>query len=389
MDVEIKDDRVIVNKFKANKGREGSMTVSGQLHFNDNAPQASRLNIELDRMEFNRLTVPVLKSADLTLSGKLAVTGHKLPLNLTGNLEIDRLQSIGNFDLRKQIVASFYETRLSSSASGGEEQKPLVNLDIGVVADSSITIKNKSLEAVLSADMRIRGTDIQPLLLGQIIAERGTFNYRRTFKITQAVISFDEAVSPPNPRLDIIGEATVNPYKVEVVVDGSLKTPRIQLTIDPALRDDGSPISNLDILILISTGRIPDQVNKTTAQSAESASINELVSFFAAFAEEPIEKLFDMSGQTVIREVYFDSYLPESGQRPVTRINFPIRLGENISAVLQVDDAANTKVSLEYVLHEGITVSGSLDQTTNRQTNDQKALPADSGFDLKFRFGFD
>ena len=96
-----------------------------------------------------------------------------------------------------------------------------------------------------------------------------------------------------------------------------------------------------------------------------------------------------MSGQTVIREVYFDSYLPESGQRPVTRINFPIRLGENISAVLQVDDAANTKVSLEYVLHEGITVSGSLDQTTNRQTNDQKALPADTGFDLKFRFGFD
>jgi hypothetical protein len=389
MDVEIKDDRVIVNKFKANKGREGSMSVSGQLNFNDSPSNESKLNIELDRMEFNRLSVPVLKSADLTLSGNLAVTGHKLPLNLSGNLEIDRLQSIGNFDLRKQIVASLYETRLSSSTSGGVEQTPFVNLDIGVVADSSITIKNKSLEAILSADMRVRGTDVQPLLLGQIIAERGTFNYRRTFKITQAVISFDEAVSPPNPRLDIIGEATVNPYKVEVMVDGSLKTPRIQLSIDPALRDDGSPISNLDILILISTGRIPDQVNKTTAQSAESASINELVSFFAAFAEEPIEKLFDMSGQTVIREVYFDSYLPESGQRPVTRINFPIRLGENISAVLQVDDAANTKVSLEYVLHEGITVSGSLDQTTNRQTNDQKALPADSGFDLKFRFGFD
>jgi hypothetical protein len=389
MDVEIKDDRVIVNKFKANKGREGSMNVSGQLNFSDSATEASRLNIDLDRLEFNRLSIPVLKSADLTLSGTLAVTGHKLPLDLSGSVEIDRLQSIGNFDLRKQIVASLYETRLSSSTSGAEEQTPFVNLDIGVVADNSITIKNKTLEAILSADMRVRGTDVQPLLLGQIIADRGTFNYRRTFKINQAVISFDEAVSPPNPRLDIVGEATVNPYKVEVMVDGNLNTPRIQLSVDPANRDDGSPISNLDILILISTGRIPDQVNKTTAQSAESASINELVSFFAAFAEEPIEKLFDMSGQTVIREVYFDSYLPESGQRPVTRINFPIRLGENISAVLQVDDAANTKVSLEYVLHEGITVSGSLDQTTNRQTNDQKALPADSGFDLKFRFGFD
>ncbi|WP_141735796.1 translocation/assembly module TamB domain-containing protein [Oligoflexus tunisiensis] len=389
LDVEIKDDRVIVNKFKANKGREGSMTVSGQLNFNGSSPEASRLNIDLNRMEFNRLSVPVLKTADLTLSGKLAVTGHKLPLNLSGNLEIDRLQSIGNFDLRKQIVASLYETRLNSSASVGSEQTPFVNLDIGVVADSSITIKNKSLEALLSADMRVRGTEMQPLLTGQIIADRGTFNYRRTFKISQAVISFDEPISPPNPRLDIVGEATVNPYTVEVMVDGHLNTPRIQLSVDPANRDDGSPITNLDILILISTGRIPDQTNKTTAQSAESASINELVSFFAAFAEEPIEKLFDMSGQTVIREVYFDSYLPEQGQRPVTRINFPIRLGENLSAVLQVDDAANTKVSLEYVLHEGISVSGSLDQTTSRETNDQKALPADTGFDLKFRFGFD
>jgi len=386
LDVEIKDDRVIVNKFKANKGREGSMTVSGQLNFNDSDAESSRLNIDFDRMEFNRLSVPVLKSADLTLSGNLAVTGHKLPLNLSGSLEVDRLQAIGNFDLRKQIVASLYETKLSSSASIASDQTPLVKLDIGIVADKSITIKNKSLEAVLSADMRVRGTDMQPLLLGQIIADRGTFNYRRTFKINQAVISFDEAVSPPNPRLDIVGETTVSPYQVEVMVSGNLQAPRVQLTVDPANRDDGSPISNLDILILISTGRIPDQANKTTA---ENASINEVVSFFAAFAEEPIEKLFDMSGQTVIREVYFDSYLPETGQRPVTRINFPIRLGENLNAVLQVDDAANTKISLEYVLHEGITVSGSLDQTSNKQTNDQKALPADSGFDLKFRFGFD
>jgi hypothetical protein len=388
MDVEIKDDRVVVNKFKANKGREGSMTVSGQLNFSDKGNEASRLNIDLNRLEFNRLNVPVLKSADLTVSGKLAVTGHKLPLNLSGNVEIDRLQSIGNFDLRKQIVASLYETRLSSSAASPEEQTPYVNLDIEVEADNSITIKNKSLEAVLSADMRVRGTDVQPLLLGQIVAERGTFNYRRTFKITQAVISFDEPVSPPNPRLDIVGEATVNPYKVEVMLDGNLKTPRIQLTVDPANRDDGSPISNLDILILISTGRIPDQVNKTTA-NAESASINELVSFFASFAEEPIEKLFDMSGQTVIREVYFDSYMPEQGQRPVTRINFPIRLDDNLSAVLQVDDAKNTKISLEYVLHEGITVSGSLEKTSNQESTEQNNLPADSGFDLKFRFGFD
>ncbi len=387
MDVEIKNDRVIVNRFKASKGREGTLNISGQLDFSDSGAESSRLNIELSRFEFNRLAVPVLKTADLTLSGNLVVTGHTLPLNMTGDIVVDRLQSIGNFDLRKQIVSSIYDPRLSSSTSNAasNNQTPYLNLDVGITADKSITIKNKSLEAVISADLHVRGTDAQPLLLGQVIATRGSFNYRRTFKITQAVISFDELVSPPNPRLDIIGETNVSPYKVEVLISGNLQTPRVQLTVDPANRDDGSPISNLDILLLISTGRIPEQANKT----AEKASFNELVSFFAVFAEEPIEKLFDLSGQTVIREVYFDSYLSETEQRPITRVNFPIRLGEKLNAVLQVDDEANTKLSLEYLIHESISVSGSVNKISNKPNEAAKSLPADTGFDLKFRFGFD
>ncbi len=387
MDVEVKDDRVIVNRFKASKGREGSLAISGQLNLGEDGEKTSRLSIDIDRMEFNRLAVPILKTADLTLSGNLIVTGHSLPLSLSGDLTIDRLQSIGNFDLRKQIVSSIYDPKLSSATAnaGSTSQAPLLLLDVAVVADKSITIKNKTLEAILSADLHVHGTDTQPLLLGQILADRGTFNYRRNFKINQAVISFDELVSPPNPRLDIIGETTVSPYKVEVLVNGNLQNPRVQLTVDPPNRDDGFPISNLDILLLISTGRIPEQANKT----AEKASFNELISFFAVFAEEPIEKLFDLSGQTVIREVYFDSYLSETEQRPITRVNFPIRLGDNINAVLQVDDEANTKVSLEYQIHEGITVSGSLDKGGSKPGNGQKNLPADSGFDLKFRFGFD
>ncbi|MCX6128111.1 MAG: translocation/assembly module TamB domain-containing protein, partial [Proteobacteria bacterium] len=387
MDVELRNEKIIVNKFKASKGREGSINIAGQLNFFDDDLDLSRLTIDLDRFEFNRLNVPVVKTADLTLTGKLLVTGNSLPLNLNGDITINRLQSIGNFDLRKQIVSSLYDSKINSNAGngGGSDQAPYLNLDVAVKADKSVTVKNKSLEAVLSADLQVKGTDIKPLLKGQIVADRGTFNYRRNFKISQAVISFDEPVSPPNPRLDIIGETTVSPYKVTVIINGNLQTPKVQLTIDPPNRDDGSPISNLDILLLVSTGRIPEQANKT----AEKASFNELVSFFAVFAEEPIEKLFDLSGQTVIREVYFDSYLSEAEQRPITRVNFPIRLGDKLNAVLQVDDEANTKVSLEYLIHEGITISGSLDKTSNKQSNVQNVLPADSGLDLKFRFGFD
>ncbi|RZA18498.1 MAG: hypothetical protein EOP10_21020, partial [Proteobacteria bacterium] len=245
LDIEVKQDRLVVHRFRANKGREGTIEVTGTLLFDQTGKDISHLLINLDRIEFNRLQIPVLKSADAVVSGDLTLSGNDFPFNMSGNIKLDRFQSIGSFDLRREIVASLYDTKLLNNTTGGVAAKPLVNLDIGLSADRSILVKNKTIEAVLSAQLRIRGNDAQPLLLGQIIADSGTFNYRRAFKITQAVVSFDEPVSPPNPRLDISGEAIINPYKVTIQVGGDLQTPKVTLASDPPTREDGTAITNL------------------------------------------------------------------------------------------------------------------------------------------------
>ena len=397
LDVEVMQDRLIVHRFRANKGREGTIDVTGTLLFAPDGKDVSLLLINLNRIEFNRLQIPVLKSADAVVSGDLTLSGNQFPFNLSGNLRVDRFQSIGSFDLRREIVSSLYETKLFNNTTGsGVAPESFVKLDVALNADRSILVKNKTIEAVLSASLRLRGTDTQPLLLGQIIADSGTFNYRRAFKITQAVVSFDEPVSPPNPRLDISGEAIINPYKVNIQVGGYLQTPKVTLASDPPTREDGTAISNLDIILLITTGKISETANKT----AEKASVNEIFSSFLVFAEEPIEKLFDLSGQTVVREVYIDSYIPEENnkntstsksgqQRPITRFNIPFNLFNAANAVVQVDDEANSKILFEYPLHEGITFTGSLDRKANKRPDAENNLPNDTGFDLKFRFGFD
>ncbi len=388
LDVEIRNDRLIVNSFSANKGREGTIQASGTLGFTPETNDISRLSIQLSRIEFSRLLVPVLKTADLVLSGDLTVTGSSRPYQLAGNLQIDRFQSIGNFDLRREIIASLYDSKLltKSRQDASTEYKPLFTLDVGLNAERSILIKNKSVEATLSSSLRIRGNDVFPLILGQIIADRGSFNYRRQFKLNKAVISFDEPVNPPNPRLEIIGETTVSPYQVQVLVNGDLANPKINLACDPPNREDGSIINSLDIFLLLTTGKIPEQANKTAGR----ASVNELFSSFLVFAEEPIEKLFDISGQTVVREVYIDSYLSETEQRPITRLNVPFNLWGLANAIVQVDDQSNAKVSFEYPIHEGITFSGSVvDRKSSDQSSKQTNAAADTGFDLKFRFGFD
>ncbi|MBC7661351.1 MAG: translocation/assembly module TamB domain-containing protein [Chitinophagaceae bacterium] len=386
MDIEVKQDRLEVHRFRANKGREGTIEITGELLFDQKSKDMSHLLINLDRIEFNRLQIPVLKTADAVVSGDLTLSGNEFPFNLSGNLKIDRFQSIGSFDLRKEIVSSLYETKLFNNIKGSGPVTPLLKLDVAVQADHSIQVKNKTIEARLSANLRVKGTDLQPLLLGQIIADSGTFNYRRTFKITQAVVSFDEPVSPPNPRLDIVGETIINPYKVNVQVTGDLAAPKVTLVSDPPTRDDGTAITSLDIVLLITTGKLSETANKT---AAEKASVNEIFSSILVFAEEPIEKLFDLSGQTVVREVYIDSYLSEVQQRPITRLNVPFNLFNQANAVVQVDDESNTKISFEYPLHEGITLTGSLDHKANNRTNVESNVPQDTGIDLKFRFGFD
>ncbi len=385
LDVEVQQDRIVVHRFRANKGREGTLEINGTLVFDPKAQDLSHLLIHLDRIELNRLQIPVLKSADAVVSGDLTLSGDKVPFNLSGNLKLDRFQSIGNFDLRKEIVASLYESKVYSSA-GKVVQSPFLNLDVGLIAEHSILVKNKTIEATLSANLKVKGTDVQPLLLGQIIADSGTFNYRRAFRITQAVVSFDEPISPPNPRLDISGEAIINPYKVTIQVGGDLQQPKMSLTSDPPNRDDGTALTNLDIILLITTGKVSETANKT----AEKASVNEIFSSFLVFTEEPLEKLFDLSGQTVIREVYVDSYLSEDQQRPITRVNVPINLFNTANAVVQLDEEANSKISFEYPLHEGITFTGSLEHRTNKKVDPNTSnIPQDTGFDLKFRFGFD
>ena len=136
------------------------------------------------------------------------------------------------------------------------------------------------------------------------------------------------------------------------------------------------------------TGRLPPNNSNIPSNFLE----NEALSLFVGYAEGPLEKIFDLTGQQYIRQIYLDTYLPESGtgdtSQPVARLNLPVQITDELSLILQLDHAENMKASFQYSLHKRITVSGSFDKRNEREDSTDN-LPADTAVDLKFKFNFE
>ena len=243
----------------------------------------------------------------------------------------------------------------------------------------------------LATDLSLRGNEQKPIVLGQIESSEGQFNYRRDFQIKRGIISFEEPTYPPDPRLDIIGEAEIltegTNYIVQVVISGKASEPKVSLTADPPTKPDGTAFSKIDIILLMTTGRLPTSDTNTPSSFLE----NEALSLFVGNLEGPLEKIFDLTGQQYIRQIYLDTYLPEveGDTQPVARLNLPIRITDDLSLILQLDHAENVKASFQYSLHKKITVSGSMDRNQERATESTSNLPADTAVDLKFKFNFE
>jgi translocation and assembly module TamB len=328
--------------------------------------------------------VGVLKSFDSALSGSLTVSGAKAPWNVGGSIVVSRARSTREVDIRDEIVEAL--KRQAGEVDLGPRD-PIVNLDLSVQVPGSIVVNNRNIQAVVGGVLQIQGTDQRPIVTGQMEVSRGRFVYRRDFRMTRGLVTFDDPVRP-DPRLDINAVSEVGSYRVFVNITGRASNAKVDLSIDPATREDGIPINKMEILVLLSTGTMPDSTRAVgeTQMAARTEALNLVVGQF----EEPVERLFDMSGQSVVRQVYIDTYSEEGTGTPIARFNVPLNIVDKLDAVMRYDQSGNWRGSIEYALHDSISVSGILDgQSKNElQTNQSKGVGGDTGVDLKFRFSF-
>ena len=380
-DIDIKlnyrDGVLVIERLQGRSG-EGEIIVRGEIYSRHTGQ--SFLQISLQDAYFIH---PVLgfENTELHLDGNLAIRWRELPLDLNGTLTVRKASNFSDFDIRKVILASIGTNKYRTRAL---THKPTVNFDLNIVADRSLTIENRNMQAELSARLHLQGSNNAPRLNGFVKIEQGRFIYRRSFTLTQGMISFAGG-QRLNPRLDIRAYSEVSPYVVDLLISGTAAEPVGELTITPALRDDGTAISKADIIMLLSRGTLPE-LDKTLSDTG-IAGFSELTNVLVGQFEQPLEHLLKHSGQNVINRIFIDTYATQQGvlyPKLTAPINLPWR---DWDLSLQVDPYM-WKLLTEYPIHDSITLSGSI---SGRSRDEEEKLATqdsanDQAIDLKFRF---
>ena len=368
---------VVIEKLQGRKG-EGTIVVQGEIHPRGKAQ--SFLQLDLRRAHFIH---PVFgfKNTELHLDGDLTLRWRQLPLELAGSLTVSRASNFSDFDIRKVILASFGERKYRTPSLAREA---VANFDLNIFADRSLAIENRNMQAELSARLRLRGSNIAPQLSGFVKVERGRFTYRRSFTVTQGMVSF-EGGQRINPRLDIKAYSEVSPYMVDLLITGTAAEPVGELTVTPSLREDGTAISKADILMLLSRGALPDPDKALTTTG--SAGFSEVTNVLVGQFERPLEDLLKRSGQDVISRIFINTYASPEGvlyPKLTAPINLPWR---DWDLSLQVDPYM-WKLLTEYPIHDSITLSGSVSGRSrdNEEQVEKRDSANDQAVDLKFRF---
>ncbi len=367
-----------IERFSARKG-SGIVKAEGSISFD--AQESSGLNISFKEASLIR-SIPYLKDFDAILSGNILIKSLSIPTSISGDIEIVRARLNREFDIRNEIISALRNAKFDVKESRTKES---AKLDFHLHSDDGISIVNRNMNLILACDLKISGTDIDPKMLGLIEVKQGKFVYRTDYKISKGLISFDPSQGV-DPTLDISANADIDKRRVDVEVTGKGSSPLISISVDPPTKDDGSVVTETDAVLLVTTGSLPKSGRGLADSNLKSGGLNIIAGQF----EKPVERLFDMTGQKIVKGVYFDTYpsnSPTNTGSPVFRANASLQIVDDLDFIIQADQQ-QSGFSAEYPIDPNVNSSVNYSKQKSQESFQTKDDEYDAGFDLRFRFQF-
>lgn len=369
---------ITIERFTARKG-SGIVKADGDISFE--SQESSGLKISFKEASLIR-SIPYLKDFDAILSGNILIKSLSTPTSISGDIEIVRARLNREFDIRNEIISALRNAKFDVKESRTKES---AKLDFHLHSDDGISIINRNMNLILACDLKISGTDIEPKMLGLIEIKQGKFVYRTDYKISKGLISFDPSQGV-DPTLDVSANADIDKRRVDVEVTGKGSSPLISISVDPPTKDDGSVVSETDAVLLVTTGSLPKTGRGLADSNLKSGGLNIIAGQF----EKPVERLFDMTGQKIVKGVYFDTYpsnSPTNTGSPVFRANASLQIVDDLDFIIQADQQ-QSGFSAEYPIDPNVNSSVNYSKQKSQESFQSKDDEYDAGFDLRFRFQF-
>lgn len=244
-------DVFTIRSFQGRTRNGGAISASGVIR--PAAPADRQLDIAL-KADNARLVELDLATAEI--GANLTLTGGFANARLAGPVDIRRAE----IQIPDRMPASVVDLKVTEvgkghargttqiSTSGGirripqpEEAPPaaapfVLALDMTVNAPNQIFVRGRGLDAELGGNLRVGGTAAAPELTGRFTILKGSLNLlARNFEFKRGIFDFDGGL---DPRLDLLAEATANGITANVVVGGTARQPKIELTSPQGLPQD-------------------------------------------------------------------------------------------------------------------------------------------------------
>lgn len=275
------------------------------------------------------------------LTGNLNLIGGPCSSNLTGQVTVDRLSLTQSFDL-----ASFgSDLGAQSAPSTGMAQN--VKLNVAVSSSQELQVASSQLSVEGSAELRIRGTLAEPVVIGRTNLTGGEvfFNARR-FQIENATIEFANPVRT-QPVVNLTATTTVNQFNLSINLVGPFDRLRATYMSDP-------PLPPVDVINLLITGQTTE-----AAQTSSTTPMSLLAGQLGAQASGRLQKLTGISSLTI------DPQIGGNQGNAASQLAIQERVTKNLFFTFATDvtTTQGQVVQVEYQVTRKYSVSAIRDQT--------------------------
>lgn len=225
--------------------------------------------------------VSAVASADLKLAGTIKNS------TLSGDVTVNR------FGLNPRFDFALYLARSNQPPTPPNPDSPLNNLhlDVHVTTAPELQVQTSLAKVSGDADLRIRGTALNPVVLGRInVVEGDVFLNGTKYSLERGDILFANPVGI-QPVLNLEATARVRDYDITIGFHGPVDKLTTTYRSDP-------PLPTADIIALLAFGRTREEGALTTTQqssfttTASNAILGEALN---ATLSSRVQKLFGVS----------------------------------------------------------------------------------------------
>ena len=361
-------NQALIERFVATTPGGGSISIGGGAALAGLVPDRWRLEVKADQVgaEYPRDTQTVI-DASVTLQGNRRVQV------LSGDVEVRRASYTKDVTMEELITSGgpFTPEFLEAGPGGSGAPSGLqTTLDLRIVADNTLIVKNNLADAVGSAYLNLRGSFDEPLASGRILLTRGTLEFRNgRWELIRGLTTIPGR-SGSEPIIDFQAEADIRGYHLTTIFSGELSKLQVQARSDPELPES-------QIVSLILTGSISS--DRSTVASTSQTGLGLAQSILSASLSEQLERgtqrLFGLSRFSI------DPLLVGRGTDPTARITVGQRVTKDLTVTysqnLSSGSAGTEQVVLvEYRLSNRFSVVGYRNES------------GELGFDVRLRKRF-